>query len=151
MIIKPVENNNEASICNLLLEKLIIDEKKYNDNISDNIDLSNYYENIYRKDNNKIYIAMDDEKIVGYIYVKLNDPRLYGEKYKEAFIDALYVDEEYRNNKIATSLIEKARIYAKENDAKKISINVISNNEIALNLYYKLGFYNFSIRLKQNL
>lgn len=151
MIIKEVDNEKEASLCNLLLEKLIKDEKKYNDNINDEININNYYENIYKKDNNKIFIASINEEIIGYTYVKINDPKLNGEKYKEAFIDALYVKEEHRNKGIATSLINKAKEYAIKKDAKKISINVISNNETALKLYYKLGFYNFSFRLKQNL
>lgn len=151
MIVKEVENEKEANLCNSLLEKLIEDEKKYNDNINDEIIINNYYENIYKKDNNKLFVASINDEIIGYIYVKINDPKLNGEKYKEAFIDALYVKDEYRNKGVATSLIKEAKQYAIKKEAKKISINVISDNEIALKLYYKLGFYNFSFRLKQNL
>lgn len=149
MIIKEVETKEELNKCDEFLNKLIQDEKKYNDNINDNNKIENYYEKVLN-DNNKLFIALD-KNVVGYIFIKISDPSKNGELYKEAFIDALYVEEEYRNKGIATSLIEKAKDYAKSIGAKKISINVISVNENALKLYYKVGFKDFSYRLKQEL
>ena len=149
MIIKEVETKEELKKCDEFLNKLILDEKKYNDNINTDNKIEHYYEKVLN-DNNKLFIAVDTD-VLGYIFVKINDPVKNGELYKEAFIDALYVEEEYRNKGVATSLIEKAKEYAKDMNAKKISISVISLNEEALKLYYKVGFKDFSYRLKQEL
>lgn len=151
MIVKEVKINEELQKCNEFLNKLIIDEKKYDDNIDENLVTNNYYQIVYKKENNKLFIAVDNNMILGYIFIKITNPRLNAELYKEAIIDALYVDKEYRNKGIATKLIEKAKEYSKENNAKKISISVIKDNQKALNLYNKLGFKEFSFRLKQNL
>ena len=149
MIIKEVETNEELKKCDEFLNKLIKDEKKYNDNINTNIKIDNYYERVCNE-NNKLFIAVEND-IVGYIFIKISDPNKNAEIYKEAFIDALYVEEKYRNKGIATSLIKKAKEYAKNMNAKNISINVICSNETALKLYNKLGFKDFSYRLKQEL
>ena len=149
MIIKEVETKEELQKCDKFLNELIKDEKRYNDNINTGNKIDGYYEKVIN-DNNKLFVAVDTN-ILGYVFVKINDPVKNGELYKEAFIDALYVDKEYRNKGVATSLIEKAKEYAKNMGAKKISISVISLNEEALKLYYKVGFKDFSFRLKQDL
>ena len=151
MIIKEVEVLEEAKICNELLNKLVKDEKRFNDNIDDNTKINNYYENFLKSDNSKLFIAKDNDNIMGYIFIKITNPKQNAELYKESIIDALYVKEEYRNKGVATTLIKKAIEYSKQKDAKRISINVISNNEVALKLYYKLGFENFSFSLKQKI
>ena len=151
MIIKEVQTNEELKKCNEFLNEIIKDEKIYNDNINTEKTINNYYENVYNKGNNKLFIAVDNDIVCGYIFIKITNPEENAEIYKESIIDALYVDKEYRNKGIATKLIEKAKEYSKEIGAKKISISVIKDNEIALKLYYKLGFNDFSFILKQNL
>lgn len=151
MIIKEVTQLEEVNKCNEFLKELVKDEKRFNDNIDDNAQINNYYENFYKIENNKLFIAKENENIIGYIFIKITNPKQNAEIYKEALIDALYVEKEYRNKGVATQLINKAKEFSKEKDAKKISINVIKDNENALNLYHKLGFEEFSFRLKQNL
>lgn len=146
MIIKKVETEKEALECNNLLTKLINDERKYNNNIKNNIIINDWFQNLYNKENNIIYIAKIDEKIVGYIYVKLiiDDTNIE----KEAFINGLYVLEENRNNGIATSLIKEAKKWCIDNGAKYISLNVLFKNEQAISLYKKLNFEEFLVRMR---
>ena len=147
MFIKEVDNIEEAIKCDELLTKLIIDEKKYNPNISDDVNINNFYPNIYNKDNNKLFIAIDDNNIIGYIYIKLIS--IDGiDNNKELLIDALYIEEDYRNKGIATSLISKVKEYSINNNIKYISINVLDKNIKAKNLYNKLGFNINSLGLK---
>jgi len=147
MFIKEVDNIEEAIKCDELLTKLIIDEKKYNPNISDDVNINNFYPNIYNKDNNKLFIAIDDNNIIGYIYIKLIS--IDGiDNNKELLIDALYIEEDYRNKGIATSLINKVKEYSINNNIKYISINVLDKNIKAKNLYNKLGFNINSLGLK---
>ena len=147
MVIKEVDNIEEAIKCDELLTKLIIDEKKYNSNISDDVNINNFYPNIYNKDNNKLFIAIDDNNIIGYIYVKLISTDGIDNN-KELLIDALYIEEDYRNKGIATSLINKVKEYSINNNIKYISINVLDKNIKAKNLYNKLGFNINSLGLK---
>ena len=147
MIIKEVETIEEATRCDTLLTKLILDEKKYNPNIKDDVVINNYYPNIYNKDDNKLFVSIIDNNIVGYIFVKLQSIDSIDSN-KELLIDALYIEEEYRNKGIATSLINKVKEYSKDNNIKYISINVLYKNEDAMNLYNKLGFGIYSLGLK---
>lgn len=147
MVIKEVDNIEEAIKCDKLLTKLIIDEKKYNSNISDDVNINNFYPNIYNKDNNKLFIAIDDNNIIGYIYIKLISTDGIDNN-KELLIDALYIEEDYRNKGIATSLINKVKEYSINNNIKYISINVLDKNIKAKNLYNKLGFNINSLGLK---
>ena len=147
MVIKEVDSQEEAIKCDELLTKLIIDEKKYNSNISDDVNINNFYPNIYNKDNNKLFIAIDDNNIIGYIYIKLISTDGIDNN-KELLIDALYVEEDYRNKGIATSLINKVKEYSINNNIKYISINVLDKNIKAKNLYNKLGFNINSLGLK---
>ena len=147
MVIKEVDNIEEAIKCDELLTKLIIDEKKYNSNISDDVNINNFYPNIYNKDNNKLFIAIDDNNIIGYIYIKLISTDGIDNN-KELLIDALYIEEDYRNKGIATSLINKVKEYSINNNIKYISINVLDKNIKAKNLYNKLGFNINSLGLK---
>ena len=59
---------------------------------------------------------------------------------EERKICTLYVCEKYRNQGIATKLIEECKKWAIEVGAKVFELNVLSENEKAINLYRKIGF-----------
>lgn len=141
-MIKRVDSVEEAIICNEMLQLLIKDEKRYNCNVKD-IKINNYFENLYNKDDKAIFIYKDDI-VKGYIYVKI----IYEDGIKEAFIDGLYVKEEYRKNGIASLLIEEVRKWCKDKGINIVALNVIEKNNKALNLYFKNGFKTESRKLK---
>lgn len=150
MIIKQVDNNYEASECDKLLTTLIATEKEFNENIKNHFVVKDYFKNLYNKNNSAIFIAIE-EKIIGYIYVKiitsLDGPQLF----HEAIIDGLFVIPEYRNQSVATKLIEESKKWCIRKGVKYICLEVLTNNEVAKQLYYKEGFKNFSEVLKQKL
>ena len=59
---------------------------------------------------------------------------------------ALAIDEDYRKNGIATKLLEKMIILAKENHANKVFLEVSACNLAAIKLYQKFGFSKIGIR-----
>ena len=146
MIIKEVSELDEANICDDLLTKLILDEKKYNENINENFTVRDYYKNYIGKDDSKLLIAKVNDEIVGFIFTKIIVDET--EKKSSAKIDALYVTSEKRNLGIATKLIENTKNWLKEKNVSNITINVIYENEIAKKLYNKLGFKNYYVTLK---
>ena len=82
-----------------------------------------------------IYNYYDGDKILGYLEIRLVDGVLD--------IMNLFVNEDSRNKKIATSLMNEM---IEKEDYNKIMIEVNENNSIALKLYTKLGFKEISMR-----
>ena len=140
MIIKKVDNLEEANYCDKLLSLLIQDEKKYNENIKDDYVVNDWYQNLYDKKNNALFIALDNNNIVGYIYVKIITSDNGPEKEYEASISGLYVLKDHRRKGIAILLIKEAKRWCLEKDVKYINLSVLSKNEVAINLYYKENF-----------
>lgn len=140
-MIKEVENLEEAKVCDKLLNKLIIDEYSYDKTIDKKFKVKDYFTSIYKDDNNKLLIYKSSDKIVGYIFTKKIE--------KGILIDGLYVEKPYRNNGIATDLINHVVKISKENKIKYIDINVMYENELAKNLYKKLGFNEFRVTLRK--
>jgi len=141
-MIKEVESLEEAKICDKLLNKLIIDEYSYDKTIDKKFKVKDYFTSIYKDDNNKLLIYKSDDKIVGYIFAKKIE--------KGILIDGLYVEKPYRNNGIATDLINYVVKISKENNIKYIDINVMYENELAKNLYKQLGFNEFRVTLRKS-
>lgn len=137
-------NINEA---NKLLTKLIRDEKKYDSNINEKYVVKHYYEN--RPKNSVILFAYVDKKIAGYTYGILEDTQTYINK--KLLIDALYVEEEFRNNGIATALLNAVEEWGKEQGAKVEELTVCKENEKAFNLYKKFGFDTIVYRMTKNI
>lgn len=130
MIIK-VTNLEDTIICDKFLTLLIQDERKYDNTIDEYFTVNNYFINMINKDNILLLYKINN-KPVGYIFAKKIE-----DKY---LIDGLYVDINYRNNKIATKLLKEVikEIYLLGN--YEIFINVVKENKIALNLYKSIGF-----------
>lgn len=151
MIIVKVDNLEEARKCNELLTLLIENEAKYNENINKNYIVNNWFENLYNMENNVLYVAKENEEIVGYIYCKINTGENGLTNNLEALIDGLYVLEEYRKKGIATALINKAKQWCRNKNVKYIMINVLEDNKTALNLYSKLNFNDYEKTLRFNI
>jgi len=149
MNIEQVNNKDDALECNEFLEKLIQSEKSYNENIKPEYRVKNWFEKIFNEENNAIFVAKENEKIIGYIYIQIistDDGPMIN---KEALLDGLYVEPEYRGKGVAKDLISKAEIWAKNNNVKYLYINVLEENAAALNLYKKLNYNNFELKLKK--
>ena len=137
-MIERITNEEEASICDGLLNELIMDEKQYDSSIDENAKVKDYYKNMIV---NKDYILLaykEDNIIKGYLFLKKMDSVF--------FIDALYVSKEYRRKGIATSLIKEAISIAGNSS---IDINVLYANKRAYDLYRKLGFNDFKVTMRK--
>lgn len=121
------------------LTKLILDERKYDPNINENCEITNYYENIISKEDTCILVAEYDRKLVGYLYgfIKNDGDTCISLVSK---LDALYVEEDFRNMNIGNNLIEEFKKWCLTRNVKNIEVNLWQNNEIAFKLYSKHGF-----------
>jgi len=121
-----------------LLTKLIHDEKQYDSNINENCIIDSYYETCMQE-NNQMFFAIENEKIIGYIYgfIENNGDTTIKEVAK---IDALYIEKEYRYLGIGKKLINAFTLWANSKNIEIIEISVLNTNQSALNLYTGLNF-----------
>lgn len=84
------------------------------------------------------YTALADEDVAGYcgIYLAVD----------EGEITNVAVAPPFRRHKVAQELLEKTMAKAYEKGARKIFLEVRSQNEPAIRLYQKAGFYQIGVR-----
>lgn len=143
-MIKEVKNVEDANKCDELLTKLILDERKYNDLIDDNIVIKNHFSKMLDDEDVILLAYYLDKLIVGYILIRKINENL-------CLLDGLYVLEEYRNQKIANSLLNEAIARCKKLNVKYIDINVMEKNELAKCIYKKLDFTKYEVKLRKNI
>ena len=136
----------DLPIVDNLLTLLIQDERKYNKNINPDFKVDNWYKRFINDDNRIILVYEENSKIVAYIYGYIDSSPV--NLRPEAFLDALYVEEGYRQNGIATKLIDTFITWVKSKDAISIEVGVLLENNKAINLYLKNNFIKYSERLK---
>lgn len=140
--VKLVITNEDANKCDKLLNKLVLDERKYDNSISEDDKILNYFKYMIRQKYNFLLGYYIDNNIVGYAFIKGIDK-------ETALLDGLYVEEEYRNKGIATELITTAFEICKNNKIKFLDVNVMYQNKEAQSFYNKLGFVNLRIGLRK--
>lgn len=136
--IRPI-NKDEIHIANEFLTKLIQDEAQYDENINKNCIVTEYYEHYYNNKDTILLLCENNNTPYGYIYGYIRNDGDSCIK-KTAAIDALYVEENYRNNGIATNLIKGFINWADTQNAKIFETSVVNTNTDAYNLYKKLNF-----------
>ncbi len=132
-------NYDDAMCANELLTKLIKDEKKYDDNINENCNVTSFYERIYNSDGVCLLVAKENNFVTGYLYGYIENN---GDTYINlvGVLDALYVREEYRCKGVATKLIKEFKLWSIKHNAKEIEVKVLNDNINAINLYKENGF-----------
>lgn len=70
----------------------------------------------------------------------------YNDIYETIDIVNVFVKEEYRNQKIGSTLLEKLIKEAKQNNKENITLEVSKENKIAIKLYKKYNFKEVAIR-----
>lgn len=143
-MIKEVKNVEDANKCDELLTKLILDERKYNDLIDNNIVIKNHFSKMLDDEDVILLAYYLDKLIVGYILIRKINENL-------CLLDGLYILEEYRNQKIASSLLNEAIDRCKKLNVKYIDINVMEKNELAKRIYKKLDFTEYEVKLRKNI
>lgn len=142
-MIDKVVNKEDTKICDEFLTKLIQDERKYDSTIDENFIVKDYFINIINSSNNMLFLYKINNLPVGYIYAKESD--------NGYIIDGLYVLEEYRNQAIASELLNHVINEIKKTNAKYIDINVMYQNELAINLYKKIGFEKLRLSMRKEI
>lgn len=143
-------NYDDAIDANDLLTKLIADEKKYDKNINENCVVKSLYEKFYNQKDVCLYVAKYNNTTIGYVYGYIQNN---GDCKNNIVctLDALYVLKEYRNNGVATELINSFIKWSKGKNAYYIDLKVCNLNENAIKIYKKFGFYETKVIMTKNM
>ncbi len=107
-----------------------------------------YFNNMLN--NEIIYIALDKEKVIGYLAGSINIQGSYVTK-SLAEIDNMFVLEQYRKYGIGTKLINAFKDYCSQNKIEELKVTASAKNKNAIGFYMKNGFNEFEITLKQKI
>ena len=94
----------------------------------------NYLDKFYVDDSNVIFIAEDNNKVIGFISV------INHKDYKYIYLDDYCVSEEYRGRGIGSKLIDKAFDFAKEHQIDQVITHVENANKESIEFYKHKGF-----------
>jgi len=129
-------------IANLLdIEKILLLEERtfkfYSKSRPDWIDREKrpfnyeFMKNIIESNNGKIFVAEEDNKIVGHCIMNIKEIKNHHifHDMTNIEIENICIDEQYRKNGIGKKLFEEVKIFAKENGIKNLSLNNICFTE----------------------
>lgn len=105
-----------------------------------------YFNNMFN--NEIVYIALDRDKVVGYLAGSINIQGSYVTK-TLAEVDNMFVLEQYRKYGIGTKLISEFKEYCSKNKIEELKVTASAKNKNAIEFYTKNGFNEFEITLKQ--
>lgn len=89
---------------------------------------------------NSIYIAKQENKIVGYIIINIIEKDNGFMRYRKLLcIDTLCIDEKYRGQGIGTKMLSFAKELGKNNGCTDIHLTVNPQNINAIRVYEKFG------------
>ena len=89
----------------------------------------NKLDDIVNDNNQKVYVYIINNNVVGFLHITIS--------FDEADMVDIITSEEYRNHGIGNSLISYA---IKDNNLKKINLEVRESNKIAIEFYQKMNF-----------
>ena len=89
----------------------------------------NKLDDIVNDNNQKVYVYIINNNVVGFLHITIS--------FDEADIVDIITSEEYRNHGIGNSLISYA---IKDNNLKKINLEVRESSKIAIEFYQKMNF-----------
>ncbi len=86
----------------------------------------------------------DQDKKVGYIWFEIRQK-------KDAYIWDFLIFKEFRGKGYGKESLKSLEQYCKKYDVPKISLNVFGNNEIAIELYKKIGYRVIAMTMAKDL
>ena len=125
----------DTTMTNLLKQLVDIDENEEDEQHPDK-----YWNDLIQEKTGYVLVAFHGEKPAGIVVVEIKNEQ-------EVHLEDLIVCSELQKRGIGKLLIKEAKKIAYKKGYKKISLNVLSNNEDAKHLYTKQGFQEVKISM----
>lgn len=100
--------------------------------------------------NEIVYIALAEDKIIGYLAGCINIQHSYVTK-SLVEVDNMFILEDYRKYGIGSKLMNEFKSYCIQNSIEELKVTASAKNNNAIKFYKKNGFDEFEITLKQKL
>ena len=114
-----------------------LSEKTLIDKIDENISIQNL--NNWLSKDNELYMIIYEDDVIGFLRIGYRGGNV-------AWLEDIFVDEEYRNKGVATESIRQAEIIVSNKPPyNAMCIDIVPRNIEALKLYYKLGYDTLSM------
>lgn len=104
-------------------------------------DLKEEFEAIVNTQNNIVFTACFQKDMIAFAHCAIRNEYVEGaDSNNVGYLEAVYVEEKFRNLGIASHLIELCEIWAKSKDCKQFASDCELNNLSSINLHRKNGF-----------
>lgn len=105
------------------------------------------------KQDGKIFVAEENGDVMGYVcvWIERQPEELISTLTEYAYISDVIVMPPYRGKGIAKTLLEAAEQHATLCGMKTITLNVLTKNDHAIEMYKKIGFKDYEMRLKKQI
>lgn len=101
---------------------------------------SSELERILNAENTPVFVAVDNEVVMGYIFCVLQEScKEMLMNIKTLYIDDFCVSKKFRGREVGTELYNYAVDYAKTKECYHVTLNVWADNMSAVNFYKKCG------------
>lgn len=140
MEIVKIEDKSLADLCDEMLTCLIIEERKYDTNICENLVVRDWYSNTLDNKQRVTFAAIEQGETMGFIHGFIKDEAGSFVNNTVVTLDAMYVKDKNRGIGIGTALIEEFKKWGKSANAKYMDLTVLVDNCSAIELYKKQGF-----------
>jgi ribosomal protein S18 acetylase RimI-like enzyme len=102
--------------------------------------------------NKSIYVAQDEDKIIGYVIFNIKEQQKEGYPYRKVLhLDVVGVDESCRGKGVGQKLIKFLLEVCKDNDFTDFELTVSPENEKAIKFYEELGMKVKNIKYQMNI
>ncbi len=132
-----------------------IAERKYNESLRPINKVEKRYSYYLKRDlafkDRAIFIAIKNDKIMGMILGKIVNTLSITKFRKRGYISNLYVLPEQRRKGIGKRMAKALIKWFRAKNIKNLRLEVYSKNRPALNIYDKLGFKEYTIKMKKDL
>lgn len=98
-------------------------------------------ERMFKDDNNPVYVAKGDGKVLGYAFCELKEVPFSTTMvpHRSLFIDDLCVDQNIRSKGVGKALFEYVKSEAKRLGCYEVTLNVWEGNDSAIAFYKKMN------------
>jgi len=141
MIIRTANIKDIDKILSLDKQVFELHIKARPDWINKNPQNNDYIKNIIESKNGKIYVAENENEIIGYCIINICESKNHYIKHDMTNIEIenMGIDEKYRKKGIGKKLFEEVKKYAMEINAKFIELSVWEFNQNAKKFYEHMG------------
>lgn len=152
IIIKKATIENLKDIQELNNKLFELEYENFDESLRVGWPLENEGEEYFKEvlNNGIIYIALADNKIIGYLAGSFNVENTYVTK-TLAEADNMYILEDYRKYGVGTKLMNEFKNECIKRGIQELKVTASAKNINAINFYRKKGFEDFELTLKMKL